>query len=51
MERLAEVILHGRMDPALMATRVFHGFEKIEEALAMMRSKAPDVIKPVVICE
>jgi alcohol dehydrogenase (NADP+) len=51
MERLAEVIRHGRMDPSLMATQVFHGLDRIEEALMMMRSKAPDVIKPVVICE
>ncbi len=51
MQRLAEVILNRRMDPALMATQVLHGFDKIEEALMMMRSKAPDVIKPVVICE
>ncbi len=51
MERLAEVVMHKRMDPALMATHVFHGFEKIEEALMMMRKKSGDVIKPVVICE
>jgi alcohol dehydrogenase (NADP+) len=51
MERLAQVILNGRMDPALMATQVFRGFDRIEEALMMMKEKAPDVIKPVVICE
>ena len=51
MERLAQVILNKRMDPGLMATHIFHGFEKIEDALAMMKSKGPDVIKPVVICE
>ncbi len=51
MERLASIIQTGRMDPSLMATHVFHGFEKIEDALAMMKSKGPDVIKPVVICE
>jgi len=51
MERLADIIKYKRMDPALMATHVFRGFEKIEDALAMMKTKGPDVIKPVVICE
>jgi len=51
MERLADLVTYGRMDPGLMATHVFKGFEKIEEALMMMRSKSGDVIKPVVICE
>ena len=51
MEQLAQVIKHKRMDPALMATHIFRGLEKIEDALAMMHTKGPDVIKPVVICE
>lgn len=51
MERLADVVTYGRMDPSLMATQVYRGLDKIEDALAMMRNKGGDVIKPVVICE
>lgn len=51
MERLAEVVMHGRMDPSLMATHVFKGFEKLEEALLLMKEKPRDLIKPVVLVE
>ncbi len=51
MERLAEVVMHGRMDPALMATHVFRGFDNLEEALLLMREKPRDLIKPVVLVE
>jgi isopropanol dehydrogenase (NADP+) len=51
MEDLANIVTYGRMDPSLMATHVFRGLDKIEEALMMMKSKSEDVIKPVVICE
>jgi threonine dehydrogenase-like Zn-dependent dehydrogenase len=51
MERLAEVVMHGRMDPALMATHVFKGFDKLEEALLLMKEKPKDLIKPVVLVE
>jgi isopropanol dehydrogenase (NADP+) len=51
MERLAEVVMHGRMDPSLMATHVFRGFDRIEEALLLMKKKPGDLIKPVVICD
>ncbi len=51
MEGLAEVVMHGRMDPSLMATHVFKGFDKLEEALLLMKEKPRDLIKPVVIVE
>lgn len=51
LERLASLITYGRFDPMPMATHVFHGIDHIEEALLMMKSKAGDVIKPVVLCE
>ncbi|KZX15257.1 NADP-dependent isopropanol dehydrogenase [Methanobrevibacter cuticularis] len=51
MERLADIVTYGRMDPALMATHVFHGFDKIEEALLLMKEKPKDLIKPVVIID
>ncbi len=51
MVRLARVTLDRRLNPALMETRVYRGFETIEEALMMLKDKGPDVIRPVVICE
>jgi threonine dehydrogenase-like Zn-dependent dehydrogenase len=51
MERLAEVVTYGRMDPSLMATHVYRGFEKLEEALLLMKDKPRDLIKPVVLLD
>lgn len=51
MERLADIVSYSRMDPELMATHVFHGFDKIEEALLLMKEKPRDLIKPVVIID
>lgn len=51
MEQLADIVTYDRMDPALMATHVFHGFDKIEEALLLMKDKPRDLIKPVVIID
>jgi len=51
MERLANIVSYGRMDPGLMATHIFHGFDKIEEALLLMKEKPRDLIKPVVIID
>ncbi|MEN6341868.1 MAG: NAD(P)-dependent alcohol dehydrogenase [Methanospirillum sp.] len=51
MERLCEAVKYCGMDPALMATQVFKGLDRIEEALLLMKSHKPEVIKPVVICE
>ena len=47
-EKLAAMITAGRVDPGLLLTHKYHGFDHMEEALQMMRSKAPDLIKPVV---
>ena len=51
MERLAEMVTHKRIDPSLMATHVFKGFDKLEEALLLMKDKPQDLIKPVVLLE
>ena len=51
MERLTEVINHKRMDPSLMASHVFKGFDYLEEALLLMKEKPRDLIKPVVLVE
>lgn len=49
MEKFAELILTGRIDPGKLITHRFNGFDKIEEALMMMKDKPSDLIKPVVI--
>lgn len=47
-ERLLKLIEYGRMKPELMATHVFHGMDKIEDAVKLMMDKDPNVIKPLV---
>lgn len=49
LEKLASVILNRGMDPGLMITHPFNGFEHIEEALFLMKDKPKDLIKPCVI--
>lgn len=49
MEKLIEMIKHKRIDPAKMATHVFEGLDKVEEALMLMKDKPRDLIKPVVL--
>ena len=49
MEKLAELVRLGRLDLSLLLTHRFNGFEKIEEALMLMREKPRDLIKPVVV--
>jgi threonine dehydrogenase-like Zn-dependent dehydrogenase len=48
MEKLAQMIVCGRIDPSLLITHRFEGFEKIEEGLMLMKDKPADLIKPVV---
>ena len=49
MEKLASLVTTGRLDPGKMITHKFNGFDKIEEALLLMKNKPADLIKPVVI--
>jgi threonine dehydrogenase-like Zn-dependent dehydrogenase len=48
MEKLAQLVMNGRMEPGKMVTHEFEGFEHIEEALMLMKDKPEDLIKPVV---
>ncbi|MCL2137365.1 MAG: NAD(P)-dependent alcohol dehydrogenase [Coriobacteriia bacterium] len=48
MERLASMVVHGRIDPSLLITHRFEGFEHIEDAIMLMKDKPPELIKPVV---
>jgi len=47
-EKLAAVVEAGRIDPGLMLTHKYHGFEHIEDALMIMRAKEDNLIKPIV---
>ncbi len=49
MEKLASVLVTGRISVAPLITHRFQGFDHIEEALLMMKDKPRDLIKPVVI--
>lgn len=47
-EKLTKLIEAGRIDPELLITHRFHGFDRIPDALQLMRDKPADLIKPVV---
>lgn len=49
MEKMANLISNGKLDTKKLVTHVFHGFDKIEEALLLMKDKPRDLIKPVVV--
>lgn len=49
MERLATLVQTGKYDPSKLITHRFYGFDKMEEALLLMKDKPSDLIKPVVI--
>ncbi|MBP1758389.1 MAG: NAD(P)-dependent alcohol dehydrogenase [Firmicutes bacterium] len=48
IQRLMELIRHGRVDPGKLITHRFHGFDQIDEAFHLMDRKDPDLIKPVI---
>ena len=49
MEKLASLLVTGRLDTSRLLTHRFHGFAHMEEALLLMKEKPRDLIKPVVI--
>lgn len=49
MEKLGALVQYGKIDPGLLVTHRFKGFENIEQALFLMKSKPADLIKPIVI--
>ena len=49
MEQYAALCKAGRIKPGKLVTHTFNGFDKVEEALLMMKDKSPDLIKPVII--
>lgn len=49
MQRLVSLVQTRRYDPSKLITHRFEGFEKIEEALLLMKDKPANLIKPVVV--
>jgi threonine dehydrogenase-like Zn-dependent dehydrogenase len=49
MEKCASLIHNKKLDTSKLVTHRFKGFEKIEEALMLMKDKPAELIKPVVI--
>jgi threonine dehydrogenase-like Zn-dependent dehydrogenase len=48
MEKLSQMVVNGRVDISKLITHRFEGFEHIEDAVALMKDKPADLIKPVV---
>lgn len=48
MEKLASLLVTGRLDTSKLITHRFEGLESIEEALMLMKDKPRDLIKPIV---
>lgn len=49
LRKLLALMDSGRLDTSKLVTHVFHGMDKIEEALFLMKDKPKDLIKPVVL--
>jgi len=49
MEMLIDLVKYKRVDLSKLVTHVYNGFDKIEEALLLMKDKPKDLIKPVVL--
>jgi threonine dehydrogenase-like Zn-dependent dehydrogenase len=49
MEKLVTLMQTGRLDTGKLLTHKFKGFDKMEEALMLMKDKPKDLIKPIVI--
>lgn len=47
-ERLANLMMSGRLDVSGMLTHKFEGLDSIPESLELMRNKPKDLIKPVI---
>lgn len=49
MEKLASMVMAGRIHPEKLVTHRFVGLENVEPALMLMKDKPRDLIKPLVI--
>lgn len=48
-EKLARLVMTGRIHPEKLITHTFHGLEGVEPALMLMKDKPRDLIKPLVL--
>lgn len=48
LEKLAAMVMAGRIDPSRLITHRFEGLDKVEDAVMLMKEKPKDLIKPVV---
>ena len=51
VERMLDMVRYGRIRPERLVTHCLNGFDKIEEALYLMRDKPKDLIKVMVTME
>ena len=51
MERMLALVENGRVQPEKLVTATLNGFEKLPQALEMMRNKAEDTVKIMVVPE
>ena len=51
MEKLASLVITGRLDPARLVTHRFAGIEGVEQAVMLMKDKPSDLIKPLVLLD
>lgn len=51
IERIMNMIKYNRLDPAQLVTHTLYGLDKVEDALYMMKEKAPDIVKVMVKCD
>lgn len=49
MGKLGGLVASGKLDVSRLLTHRFKGFERVEEALFLMKDKPKDLIKPVVV--
>lgn len=49
LEKLARLITYGKLDLSPLITHRLEGFDKMEEALLLMKEKPANLIKPVVV--
>jgi len=50
VEKLTQLVVNGRLDPSKLITHRLQGFDKIEDAILLMKDKPADLIKPIVYC-
>ena len=51
IQKMLELIKHGRIDTTKLFSHRLHGFDKIPDAFELMDKKPADLIKPVVIID